>query len=66
MLLSSRDLYLFCIFCLVTHFLCSQQVKEKKKQLKKDGKLLDVEEDDPEVVSQSHRNPYWESVENEI
>lgn len=25
-------------------------MKEKKKQLKKDGKLLDVEEDDPEVV----------------
>lgn len=25
-------------------------MKEKKKQLKKDGKLQDVEEDDPEVV----------------
>lgn len=32
-------------------FFNPQQVKEKKKQLKKDGKLLDVEEDDPEVVS---------------
>ncbi|XP_075867950.1 dnaJ homolog subfamily C member 8 [Nelusetta ayraudi] len=28
-------------------------VKEKKKQLKKDGKLLDVEEDDPEVFKQA-------------
>ncbi|XP_036949559.1 dnaJ homolog subfamily C member 8 [Acanthopagrus latus] len=28
-------------------------VKEKKKQLKKDGKLLDVEEDDPEVFRQA-------------
>lgn len=26
------------------------QVKEKKKQLKKEGKPLDMEEDDPEVV----------------
>lgn len=37
-----------CLPCCVP-----QQVKEKKKQLKKDGKLLDVEEDDPEVVRQS-------------
>uniref|UniRef100_UPI0037E831F3 dnaJ homolog subfamily C member 8 n=1 Tax=Semicossyphus pulcher TaxID=241346 RepID=UPI0037E831F3 len=28
-------------------------VKEKKKQLKKDGKLLDVEEDDPEMFRQA-------------
>lgn len=37
-----------CLPCCVP-----QQVKEKKKQLKKDGKLLDMEEDDPEVVRQS-------------
>lgn len=29
------------------------QVKEKKKQLKKEGKSLDMEEDDPEVVSEN-------------
>lgn len=43
MWLSSADLPWF--------FFNPQQVKEKKKQLKKDGKLQDVEEDDPEVVS---------------
>lgn len=36
--------------CFISAILHSQQVKEKKKQLKKDGKLLDVEEDDPEMV----------------
>lgn len=35
---------------MLTCFLPFRQVKEKKKQLKKDGKLLDMEEDDPEVV----------------
>lgn len=49
------DVYLFGNF-LFSATWCSQQVKEKKKQLKKDGKPLDVEEDDHEVVSQSHRN----------
>lgn len=32
-------------------FVLNLQVKEKKKQLKKDGKPPTVEEDDPEVVS---------------
>lgn len=32
----------------------SRQVKEKKKQLKKDGKSLDMEEDDPEMVNQNY------------
>ena len=34
--------------------LCTKQMKEKKKQLKKDGKPVFVEEDDPEMVMQSH------------
>lgn len=32
-------------------FLYILKVKEKRKQLKKEGKPLDVEEDDPEMVS---------------
>ena len=60
MLLSSPDLYLFNI--LFPAILCSQQVKEKRKQLKKDGKPLEVEEDDSDMVSQSYRKTYWDSV----
>ena len=52
MLLNSHDMHLFGNV-LFSALLCSQQVKEKRKQLKKDGKPLYVEEDDPEVVSQS-------------
>lgn len=58
MLLGSPDLHLLYNM-LFPAILCSQQVKEKKKQLKKDGKLLDMEEDDPEVVSQSHKYRPW-------
>lgn len=32
-------------------FLYILKVKEKRKQLKKEGKPLDVEEDDPEMAS---------------
>lgn len=53
MLLGSPGLYLFGDIFPAT--LCSQQVKEKKKQLKKDGKSLDMEEDNPEVVSESYK-----------
>ncbi|XP_042362961.1 dnaJ homolog subfamily C member 8-like [Plectropomus leopardus] len=34
-------------------------VKEKRKQLKKDGKPQYVEEDDPEVVSKTYRKTNW-------
>ena len=44
-----------CLDVNMTMLPCAtKQMKEKKKQLKKDGKPVFVEEDDPEMVMRSH------------